>query len=114
MSFANECGVRFNLRRMDRFVVVAMLLLKAGVPREETPPGTTIRESAMTRSMQASLTAIGRQLHDDYLPTLAKPLPSDLKDLVARLVALEINKRGSSKRAIAVLQSAAAHPESKA
>ena len=68
----------------------------------------------MTRSMQASLTAIGRQLHDDYLPTLAKPLPSDLKDLVARLVALEINKRGSSKRAIAVLQSVAAHPESKA
>jgi len=68
----------------------------------------------MTRSMQASLTAIGRQLHDDYLPTLAKPLPSDLKDLVARLVALEINKRGSSKRAIAVLQSVTAHPESKA
>ena len=114
MSFANECGVRLNLRRMDRLVVVAMLLLEAGVPREETPPGTTIRESAMTRSMQASLTAIGRQLHDGYLPTLAQPLPSDLKDLVARLVALEINKRGSSKRAIAVLQSAAAHPESKA
>lgn len=114
MSFANECGMRFNLRRMDRFVVVAMSLLKAGVPREETPPGTAIRESAMTRSMQASLTAIGRQLHDDYLPILAKPLPSDLKDLVARLVALEINKRGSSKRAIAVLQSATAHPESKA
>jgi hypothetical protein len=68
----------------------------------------------MTRSMQASLTAIGRQLHDGYLPTLAQPLPSDLKDLVARLVALEINKRGSSKRAIAVLQSVTAHPESKA
>jgi len=48
------------------------------------------------------------------LPTLAQPLPSDLKDLVARLVALEINKRGSSKRAIAVLQSATAHPESEA
>ena len=73
-----------------------------------------IRESAMTRSMQASLTAIGRQLHDEYLPTLAKPLPSDLKDLVARLVALEINKRGTSKRAIAVLQSAAAQPQPKA
>jgi hypothetical protein len=68
----------------------------------------------MTRSMQASLTAIGRQLHDDYLPTLAKPLPSELKDLVARLVALEINKRGTSRRAIAVVQSAAAQPEPKA
>jgi hypothetical protein len=59
----------------------------------------------MTRSMQASLTAIGRQLSEDYQPTLAKPLPTELKDLVARLVALEINKRGSSRRAIAVLQS---------
>ena len=28
----------------------------------------------MTRSMQASLTAIGRQLNEDYQPTLAKPL----------------------------------------
>jgi hypothetical protein len=68
----------------------------------------------MTTSMQASLTAIGRQLHDDYLPTLADPLPSDLKDLVAVLVAREINKRGSSRRAIAVLQSGPAHPEPKA
>ena len=37
----------------------------------------------MTRSMQASLTAIGRQLNEDYQPTLAKPLPTELKDLVA-------------------------------
>ena len=66
----------------------------------------------MTRSMQASLTAIGRQLNEDYQPTLAKPLPTELKDLVARLVALEINKRGSSRRA-AVLQARAAPPEPK-
>jgi hypothetical protein len=68
----------------------------------------------MTRSMQASLTEIGRQLNEDYQPTLAKPLPTELKDLVARLVALEINKRGSSRRAIAVLQARAAPPEPKA
>ena len=68
----------------------------------------------MTRSMQASLTAIGRQLSEDYQPTLAKPLPTELKDLVARLVALEINKRGSSRRAIAVLKARAAQPEPKA
>ena len=67
----------------------------------------------MTRSMQASLTAIGRQLNEGYQPTLAKPLPTELKDLVARLVALEINKRGSSRRAIAVLQARAAPPEPK-
>ena len=68
----------------------------------------------MTRSMQASLTEIGRQLNEDYQPTLAKPLPTELKDLVARLVPLEINKRGSSRRAIAVLQSRAVQPEPKA
>ena len=68
----------------------------------------------MTRSMQASLTAIGRQLNEDYQPTLAKPLPTELKDLVARLIALEINKRGTSRRAIAVLQARGAQPEPKA
>ena len=47
----------------------------------------------MTRSMQASLTAIGRQLNADYQPTLAKPLPTELKDLVARLVALDYTSR---------------------
>jgi hypothetical protein len=41
-------------------------------------------------------------------------LPTELKDLVARLVALEINKRGSKRRAIAVLQARAAPPEPKA
>ena len=43
----------------------------------------------MTTSMHASLTAIGRQLKAGYRPTLAKPLPSKLKKLLARLVALE-------------------------
>ena len=33
--------------------------------------------------------AIGRQLHAEYVPVLAAPLPSQLKNLVARLVALE-------------------------
>jgi hypothetical protein len=53
-------------------------------------------------------------LHDDYQPTVEKPLPTELKDLVARLIALEINKRGTSRRAIAVLQARAAQPEPKA
>jgi hypothetical protein len=46
----------------------------------------------MTISIHASLTAIGRQLKAGYRPTLAKPLPSKLKKLLARLVALEIGK----------------------
>ena len=42
----------------------------------------------MTNSTRASLAAIGRQLYD-HSSTLAKPLPSELKDLVAQLVVLE-------------------------
>ena len=53
----------------------------------------------MTISMQSSLTSIGRQLHADYLPILAKPLPSGLKRLVVRL-----------EQSIQVLQSAVAKP----
>ena len=99
---------------MDRLPPVIMLLLVAGqlAARASTWEPDT-RESAMTRSMQASLTAIGRELQAGYVPSLATPLPADLKDLVARLVALEINKRGTSKRAIAVLQSVPAPPAPK-
>ena len=64
----------------------------------------------MTTSMHASITAIGRQLHADYLPGLAKPLPRELKELVAQLVALEIGRRGSTERSVEVLQSAIAQP----
>ena len=64
----------------------------------------------MTKSMCASLAAIGRQLDVDYLPTVAKPLPSELKHLVAQLVALEAGKRGSAQRPDEVLQSAIAQP----
>ena len=64
----------------------------------------------MTISMRASLTAIGRQLHADYSPGLAEPLPNELKGLVARLVALEIGKRGATERSIDGLQFAAAQP----
>ena len=46
-------------------------------------------------SMYASLTAIGRQLHREYLPILAEPLSSELEGLLARVVALEMGKRRS-------------------
>jgi hypothetical protein len=57
----------------------------------------------MTTSMHASLTAIGRQLHDDFSQAAREPLPSELKDLVAQLVALEAGMRGSTERSIEVL-----------
>ena len=58
----------------------------------------------MTTSIHASLTAIGRQLHDDFSQAMRKPLPRELRDLVAQLVALEAGMRGSTERSIEVLQ----------
>jgi hypothetical protein len=40
--------------------------------------------------------AIGRQLHADYLPIMAEPLPRELKDLAAHLAALEKHANGGS------------------
>jgi hypothetical protein len=45
-----------------------------------------------------TLTAIGRELSVAYLPTVREPLPSEIKDLVAQLVAFEMRRRGSSAR----------------
>jgi len=45
-----------------------------------------------------AFTAICRQLDADYLPTLAKPLPRELEDLLAQLVEYEIRKRGSTEQ----------------
>jgi hypothetical protein len=52
----------------------------------------------MTALMDDTLSAIGRQLSVDYLPTVREPLPRELKDLVLQLVAFEMRKRGSSAR----------------
>jgi hypothetical protein len=43
-----------------------------------------------------TLTAIGRELSVAYLPTVREPLPGELKDFVAQLVALEMRWRGAS------------------
>jgi hypothetical protein len=59
----------------------------------------------MTALTNDTLSAIGRQLSDTYLPTVRKPLPRELKDLVAQLVAFEMRKRGSSARPAEALQS---------
>jgi hypothetical protein len=45
-----------------------------------------------------TLNAIGRELSVAYLPTVREPLPSELEDLVAQLVAFEVRRRGSSAR----------------
>jgi hypothetical protein len=58
----------------------------------------------MTVLTNDTLSAIGRQLSDTYLPTVREPLPRELKDLVAQLVAFEMRKRGSSARPAEALQ----------
>jgi hypothetical protein len=62
----------------------------------------------MTALTNDTLSAIGRQLSDTYLPTVREPLPRELKDLVAQLVAFEMRKRGSSARPAEALQFAMA------
>jgi hypothetical protein len=52
----------------------------------------------MTAPMDDTLTAIGRQLSVGYLPTVQEPLPREVKDLLAQLVAFEMRKRDSSAR----------------
>jgi hypothetical protein len=60
--------------------------------------GTADQEVAMTTSIRDSLTAIARQLQAQYSPTVTDPLPSELKDLVVQLVALENTERRSIER----------------
>jgi hypothetical protein len=57
----------------------------------------------MTMSLHAPLTAIARQLQDDYLPIVRKPVPRELKDLLAQLVALEARGRESSRQHAEIL-----------
>jgi hypothetical protein len=64
---------------------------------------------AMSTRMDDTLAAIGRELSVAYLPTVREPLPRELADLVAQLVAFERRERGLSARP-AALQCAMAQP----
>lgn len=62
----------------------------------------------MSMPMNDTLIAIGRQLSVAYLPTLAEPLPRELQDLLAQLVAVEMRERGPSAQSAETLQFAIA------
>jgi hypothetical protein len=64
----------------------------------------------MTISLRPPFAAIAHQLQDDYLPTARKPLPREIKALVAELVALEAGKRKQAERLVDPLQPALAEP----
>ena len=51
----------------------------------------------MTKLGKASFVAIGRHLRDDYSQRAMPPLPSELEDLVAQLVAFEFGKRSNER-----------------
>jgi hypothetical protein len=54
--------------------------------------------------------AAGSRLHDHYAAVLAEPLPADIKDLVAQLVALDAREEKANKRSLELLQLAASMP----
>ena len=54
--------------------------------------------------------AVGSRLHELYADVLAGPLPPDLNDLVAQLVALEACKDKPQKAPVQVLQLAPPPP----
>ena len=70
----------------------------------------------MNASIDDSPSAIGPQSPLDVLPSLAEPLPRELNNLIAQLIAFETRKRGIERRPLDVLQSVMAqmapHPRS--
>jgi hypothetical protein len=48
-----------------------------------------------TTTRVSLMVAIGRQLQAEYLPTAGGPLPKEIEELLAQLVALEDDKRES-------------------
>jgi hypothetical protein len=49
--------------------------------------------------------AIGRLLHAEYVPMLTEPLPSELKHLIAQLVAREARREGPGDHSLEALSS---------
>jgi hypothetical protein len=55
--------------------------------------------------MREARTAIGRLLHVQYVPMLTEPLPTELKHLIAQLVAHEAHREGPGDHSLAALSS---------
>ena len=52
----------------------------------------------------------GSRLHQHYAAMSAEPLPADLRDLIAQLVALQAGTKKSSERSVGALQLALPTP----
>jgi hypothetical protein len=104
---------------MDRFLPAIILKLEPDGPtryldlrqRENTMTGST-KNSVLDRGarQRGARSVAGSRLHELYAATLAEPLPADLRDLVAQLVALEAGTKKSSVRPVGVWQLAQPPP----
>jgi hypothetical protein len=88
----NNKNIPHDQRAMDRGIPNDQIASRLAQPAIENQG----QEYVMTTPMDDTLTAIGRQLSITYLPTVLEPLPRELNDLVAQLVAFEMRNRDSS------------------
>jgi hypothetical protein len=105
--------VQLNLSTMDRLLSPIILKFKPDGPtryldlhqRENTMTAST-KNSVLDRGVRCrgARAVAGSRLHELYAATLAEPLPADLRDLVAQLVALEAGTKKSSVRPVGVWQ----------
>jgi hypothetical protein len=99
---------------MDRFLPAIILVLIPVSPTRYLELHQ--RENTMTRSTKNSVldrgarSVAGSRLHEHYPALLGEPLPADLRDLVAQLVALESGTKKSSMRPVGVWQLAPLQP----
>src|SRR5882672_6867942 len=95
---SNQCCAQLNLSTIDRFLPAIILVVKPDDPTRYLELHQ--RENTMTRSTKNSVldrgarqrgarSVAGSRLHELYAAPLAEPLPAELRDLVAQLVALE-------------------------
>src|SRR5258705_11082511 len=89
MSFSNKCGRRPNLRRMDRFISMIIMLIKIWVAQRHKWPSDT----ANTRECHDNFNA---PFIDRDRSTTARRLSADLGEAVAK----RVQTSGRSARAI--------------
>jgi hypothetical protein len=80
------------------------------LPAPKGPFATAMRLHQQSRRALNSPLLISRAPTPHALPTVRKPLPSELKDLLAQLVALDAGRRRSTGRFVEALQPAIGEP----
>jgi hypothetical protein len=108
MQLSNKVSVPLDHGRIDPFILRRILVVERAANGGSRKPEMGC---PMSTRLDATLAAIGRELSVAYLPTVREPLPRELADLVAQLVAFEMRERGSGARSAAALQCVMAQQE---